>query len=350
MLLFKSQHHNTTESDWVVSPVAFRHPNWSRYGLSAFVEGNSVITIGGCAANGEYAHDSLQYDSRHRFWRDPIVLGIPPTIHSPTASTSTSTAPSSGTTTAAPSTSTPTSKSDGKSVHPVPVSPSHVRDYPTGTFHSIIEVPALTPAPTVTPTTATAATASTADSKSVSHSPSSLGRRILVFGGKGNGYSNKVYEYLLSAPSQSAVPSTTSAASTASSSTPNSPAPKPSTATTSTAAATTPTSVTADEDTREMSGGKWRVIDDVKGVAPSPRYGHSAVYIPEWEAMLVFGGYDSIGTACNDLHAFNVRTHTWTAITPIKGGPIPAARYLHCAFAVPVETTAVLHPQRQHRC
>lgn len=35
--------------------------------------------------------------------------------------------------------------------------------------------------------------------------------------------------------------------------------------------------------------------------------------------MYIFGGYDTLGSKCNDLIEYNFETSTWTKITPVYG-------------------------------
>jgi hypothetical protein len=62
---------------------------------------------------------------------------------------------------------------------------------------------------------------------------------------------------------------------------------------------------------------------------PVPRIGHSAIYEPAGDRMIVFGGYDGVTTR-NDVWELTLGpTPTWTQLSPI-GSP-PPTRYLHSA-------------------
>ena len=97
----------------------------------------------------------------------------------------------------------------------------------------------------------------------------------LIFGGKSNGYSNKIFSY-------------------------------------------------------PLQGGAWQKLETT-GTVPSPRYGHSAVYSPTTDAMWVFGGYDNLSGACNDLYKFNVKSNEWTKIQ-VENKPSP--RFAHSSFII----------------
>ena len=69
------------------------------------------------------------------------------------------------------------------------------------------------------------------------------------------------------------------------------------------------------------------------GTPPSWRYGHSAIYDPVRDRMLVFGGYD--GSYLNDVWGLSLAgVPTWTSLTP--AGTPPTARYQHAAIYDPV--------------
>jgi hypothetical protein len=75
-------------------------------------------------------------------------------------------------------------------------------------------------------------------------------------------------------------------------------------------------------------GGDWQKLDTT-GNVPTPRYGHSAVYSASTNAMWVFGGYDNVSGACNDLYKLDVNTHIWTKITTENK---PSSRFAHSSF------------------
>jgi hypothetical protein len=76
------------------------------------------------------------------------------------------------------------------------------------------------------------------------------------------------------------------------------------------------------------------------GTPPSGRVGHSAVYDPVRDCMVVFGG--GTGTAyVNDVWAMSlVGTPAWTEMTP--SGTPPSARYLHSGIYDPVRDRMVV--------
>jgi hypothetical protein len=73
------------------------------------------------------------------------------------------------------------------------------------------------------------------------------------------------------------------------------------------------------------------------GTPPSKRFAHTAVYDPVGKRMVVFGGTSDWRTAMNDVHALNLAGGwsgaSWGRLTP--GGTAPAARYNHGAVYVP---------------
>jgi predicted small integral membrane protein len=75
------------------------------------------------------------------------------------------------------------------------------------------------------------------------------------------------------------------------------------------------------------------------GTPPSARWGHSAIYDPARDRMVVFGGYSS--TYFNDVWALSLAgTPAWTQLTP--SGTPPGARYLHSAIHDPVRDHMVV--------
>src|SRR5262249_23742542 len=72
----------------------------------------------------------------------------------------------------------------------------------------------------------------------------------------------------------------------------------------------------------------WGLLS-TQGTPPTPRWGHSAIYDPLRNRMLVFGGFATlIGHPLNDLWELSLgATPTWKFL--ITGGP--TARYVHTA-------------------
>ena len=85
------------------------------------------------------------------------------------------------------------------------------------------------------------------------------------------------------------------------------------------------------------TSNKWTLLNDGKGVAPSPRYGH--VVCVHDDAMYFFGGDDGdhIKSPTNyrsnhfdDLWRFDLKAKTWSQVTPTDAGaPWPPPRSLH---------------------
>jgi len=72
---------------------------------------------------------------------------------------------------------------------------------------------------------------------------------------------------------------------------------------------------------------KW-VVEEVKGSPPSPRFGHAQATIGD--CVYVFGGRASTtidGILMNDLHKYDTKTRTWTAVD--AKGELPCPRSFH---------------------
>src|SRR5262245_7612792 len=73
---------------------------------------------------------------------------------------------------------------------------------------------------------------------------------------------------------------------------------------------------------------------------PSARYGHSAIYDPVRDRMIVFGGFDD--TRRNDVWALSLSgPPAWTQIVPATG-PAPAPRRYHSAIYDPVRDRMIV--------
>jgi hypothetical protein len=78
------------------------------------------------------------------------------------------------------------------------------------------------------------------------------------------------------------------------------------------------------------------------GTPPSARAGHSAIYDPVRDRMVVFGGYRVSGSYFNDVWALSLAdTLAWTWLTPSTGTP-PGARGNHSAIYDPVRDRMVV--------
>jgi hypothetical protein len=76
------------------------------------------------------------------------------------------------------------------------------------------------------------------------------------------------------------------------------------------------------------------------GTSPSPRWGHSAIYDPVRNRMIVFGGRGADGFH-DDVWALSLSgTPTWSALTP--SGSTPSPRYLQSAIYDPVRDRLVV--------
>jgi hypothetical protein len=75
------------------------------------------------------------------------------------------------------------------------------------------------------------------------------------------------------------------------------------------------------------------------GAPPSPRFAHAAIYDPLRDRMVVFGGDD--GSFRNDVWALGLAgTPAWAQLTP--GGTPPSGRYGHTAIYDPVRDRMVV--------
>src|SRR5439155_4597654 len=75
------------------------------------------------------------------------------------------------------------------------------------------------------------------------------------------------------------------------------------------------------------------------GPLPAARSGHTAIYDPVRDRMIVYGGSD--GTYLGDVWALSLSgSPTWAPITP--AGPAPAARQGHTAIYDPVRDRMII--------
>jgi hypothetical protein len=82
----------------------------------------------------------------------------------------------------------------------------------------------------------------------------------------------------------------------------------------------------------------WTQLD-VPGPLPPVRGGHSAIYDPIMDRMVIYGGFN--GTILGDVWALDLAgPAAWTDITP--SGPSPAMRYHHTAIYDPLRKCMVI--------
>jgi len=76
----------------------------------------------------------------------------------------------------------------------------------------------------------------------------------------------------------------------------------------------------------------WTVLVLNNSEGPQPRWGHSAIYVPEGDSMVVFAGSGcesgQCGTEFRDLWGLDLATHEWSLVEFVGG---PAKRYDHTA-------------------
>jgi hypothetical protein len=77
------------------------------------------------------------------------------------------------------------------------------------------------------------------------------------------------------------------------------------------------------------------------GLPCGPRWGHSAIYDPVRDRMVVFGGCDGVAI-CGDVWALSLSGRTQWQMLGVGGGPGPSARYDHCAIYDPVRDRMIV--------
>ena len=83
---------------------------------------------------------------------------------------------------------------------------------------------------------------------------------------------------------------------------------------------------------------KWRELKTT-GQAPSARDGHSTIYHPESQRLLVFGGVTSERKRTNELYVLDLNTLVW--YRPICEGTMPAARE-HAAVTISPDAKSMI--------
>lgn len=53
----------------------------------------------------------------------------------------------------------------------------------------------------------------------------------------------------------------------------------------------------------------WRKVEILKKISPSARSGHSTCIYGN--KMIIFGGFDSASTSCNDIYSFHLENFEW---------------------------------------
>lgn len=78
------------------------------------------------------------------------------------------------------------------------------------------------------------------------------------------------------------------------------------------------------------------------GPSPEGRHGHTAIYDPPRDRIVVFGGEGSGGGLLNDVWALSLSgTPTWTQLSP--AGDRPIVRYYHAAIYDPVRNRMIVY-------
>lgn len=74
----------------------------------------------------------------------------------------------------------------------------------------------------------------------------------------------------------------------------------------------------------DAAAQSWLNLTPAAGPAPAARRNASAVFDPQENRMVIFGGFTN--TFVNDVWAFDLDTEAWTNVTPAAGPPAPAPR------------------------
>ena len=82
----------------------------------------------------------------------------------------------------------------------------------------------------------------------------------------------------------------------------------------------------------------WSKVSTV-GSAPEPRDGHSAIYYPVENSMIVFGGWHN-GSPSNDVWKLSLTSGAWTQV--LTSGVPPAPRTRHSAVYYPEDESMIL--------
>jgi hypothetical protein len=79
---------------------------------------------------------------------------------------------------------------------------------------------------------------------------------------------------------------------------------------------------------------QWSQITTFSGAKPVPLYGHSAVWSPTLNSMLLFGGYDTTGQVSDKVYLYNPWGPSWSLITTMGFPTTCPARAEHSAVIV----------------
>lgn len=79
---------------------------------------------------------------------------------------------------------------------------------------------------------------------------------------------------------------------------------------------------------------QWTQITTFMGPKPVPLYGHSAVWSPTLNQMLVFGGYDTTGAVSENVYTYDPQAQSWSFITTMGSPATCPARAEHSAVIV----------------
>ena len=87
--------------------------------------------------------------------------------------------------------------------------------------------------------------------------------------------------------------------------------------------------------------GRHAAVDAARGVGNAPTsHWHTAIYDPVRDAMVVFGGENQVTGERNDTWALSFATMTWSQLQP--AGPLPPVRAGHTAVYDPLEDRMIV--------
>lgn len=96
-----------------------------------------------------------------------------------------------------------------------------------------------------------------------------------------------------------------------------------------------------------LSTNSWIQLDAGGAAAPHRRYGHTAVFDPVGDRMIIYGGFDDVSNATvNDVWAFNLGDFSWEQLRTGRHGELPiqpGGRRHHTAVYDPVAHKMIIY-------
>lgn len=68
-----------------------------------------------------------------------------------------------------------------------------------------------------------------------------------------------------------------------------------------------------------LASNTWEEPPTINGEAPTPRFGHKSVFLPESNEVLIFGGL----LQDNQLYSFSLASYTWSKVPTQGTSPVP---------------------------